>query len=108
MCARILAGVRGDPSGLKVAKVSGAPRTAFAPRYATVATGCLSNTRLSSMSPLEDQAAARHGAFGLAELVGVDHRDAKAARLDTASRPRERRRENDPIREPQRVGRRRF
>ena len=46
MCASISAGV--FPAPANPANVSGAPRTAFAPRYATVATVCRNSSRFES------------------------------------------------------------
>src|SRR4051812_45791839 len=51
-CARIFSAVRSDPSPLNDAKLAGAPRTALPPRYATVATVCRRNARVSSMDVL--------------------------------------------------------
>src|SRR5262245_11475478 len=50
MCARICAGVFGGSPDANVAKLAGAPRTALPPRYATVASVCRSNARLSSIT----------------------------------------------------------
>src|SRR5476651_2380569 len=77
MCARILTAVRADPSPLNSAKLAGAPRTAFPPRYATVATVCRNNARAASMSGSK--------LFEMMIHVPVDE-DAPRARRELAER----------------------